>query len=211
MMMRMLCGQTEGKGCCSLGAWPHPKAVSEEGQEAGQGGHPCLVEPRAEVTGQPWEEASQTPVRALSHMKALSFLISQSWGSAGVRAAGEGGSLCLKSSSKPQGDGRVREAPWPESSLGLSRWQTCRRRGAFRRVARLPRLGQGAEFTHPGFRPLFNLFLVLCVREKHEPGSRRGGRLQGHLGLFPARRRHEYLRGKIASWSVVVSQSRGIV
>lgn len=129
MMVRMLCGQLEGKGCCSLGAWPHLKAVSEEGQ----GGHPRLVELRAEVTGQPWEGARQTPVGALSQMKALflSFLISQSWGSA---LQGRG-SLCLNSPYTPQEDGRVREVPWPESSLGLSRWQACRRRAAFCHVA----------------------------------------------------------------------------
>lgn len=95
MMMRMLCGQIEGKGCCSLGLGRIWRLFQKRDKKRDKGVHPCLVELRAEVTGQPWEEARQTPVRALSHMKAifLSFLISQSWGSAGVRAAGEGGSL----------------------------------------------------------------------------------------------------------------------
>lgn len=70
-----------------LGPWPHPKAVSE----GGQGEHPCLGGLRAEATAQPRDEATQTPVRALGHMKALFllFLISQSWGTAGVSTVGQ--------------------------------------------------------------------------------------------------------------------------
>lgn len=85
-------------------------------------------------------------------------------GVGGVRAVAEGGNHCLKSSYRPQGDGRVLEVRWPESSLSLRRLQMSRRRDAFRRVAWLPHLGQGAKFTHQEFLPFFNLFLILLVR-----------------------------------------------
>lgn len=78
--------------------------------------------------------------------------------------------------------------PLARVQLGPEQVADLQAEGAFCCVARLPHPGQGAKFTHQGFRPLFNSFLVLCVREKHEPGSRSGGRLQGHMGLFPARR-----------------------
>lgn len=88
---------------------------------------------------------------------------------------GEGGSVSLKSSDRPQGDDRVLEVTWPESSLGLSRRQISRRRDAFRRVAWLPRLGQGAKSTHQEFLPFFNLLLgVVCDWLKGARGARSG-------------------------------------
>lgn len=96
---------------------------------------------------------------------------------------GEGGSVSLKSSDRPQGDDRVLEVSWPESSLGLSRRQMSRRRDAFRRVAWLPRLGQGAKSTHQESLPFFSWSLgVVCDWLKGEGEARSGVGREGGSG-----------------------------